>query len=625
MLKIESLRFERGERVLFDNVDLELHAGQRVAITGRNGVGKSTLLDLIVGDLSTSKGSIDMPRSWRVGYMPQEVDASPQTAINYVIDGHFELREVERKISGLSDDKELANLYLLYEDLGGYEAESRAGRILNGLGFHAEEFEKPFEQFSGGWRIRLNLAKALMLPSQLLILDEPTNHLDVEAILWLEKWLLDFDGLLVMVAHDRLFLDSVATDILHISDSMLRHYSGNYSSFERARTEQILQQRAAVAKQDQERKRIKQFVDRFRAKASKAKQVQSRIKALERLTEQSLMAVDSDYRVSFEEPEKISNPLLSFRKLSVGYNSDLVLQEISQSILPGARIGLLGANGAGKSTLLKCLVGELEARAGQLETGKHCKIGYFAQQQLEVLNKEMTALELFNELNPELQIQSQRDYLGLWGFDKDKIERRIASLSGGEKARLVLAIISAQKPALLILDEPTNHLDVDMRDALALALQTYGGAIVLVAHDRDLMDKLVDEFWLLDGGRLSSFSGDMGEYVALKKESVIEAKSSQTPENESKRELRQSRAKERQRLSELSDQVKSIESDIEKQQAELARVEGLLADKETYNRLPAQELSSLLESSGRLRQELAQLEDIWLNVSRLLEKEEEGV
>ena len=623
MLKIENLRFERGERLLFDNIDLELHAGQRVAITGRNGVGKSTLLDLIVGDLSSSKGMVYMPSSWRIGYMPQEVDASPQTAINYVIDGHSELRQVEHKIAGLSNDQDLADLYLLYEDLGGYEAESRAGRILNGLGFQAKDFEKPFEDFSGGWRIRLNLAKALMLPSQLLVLDEPTNHLDVEAILWLEKWLLDFDGLLVMVAHDRFFLDSVATDILHISDSLLRHYSGNFSSFERARAEQILQQRAALSKQDREKKRIKQFVDRFRAKASKAKQVQSRIKALERLTEQSLMAVDSDYRVSFEEPEKISNPLLSFRKLSVGYNSDLVLEEISQSILPGARIGLLGANGAGKSTLLKCLVGELEAQAGQLETGRHCKIGYFAQQQLEILNKELTALDLFNQLNPERQNQSQRDYLGLWGFDKDKIERRIASLSGGEKARLVLAIISAQKPALLILDEPTNHLDVDMRDALALALQSYGGAIVLVAHDRDLMDKLVDEFWLLDDGKLSSFNGDMSEYVALKKERVIEAKIPQSIEKESKKELRQSRAKERQRLSELSNQVKSIESDIGKQQAELARVEGLLADKETYNLLSAKELTSLLESSGLIRQELARLEDTWLNASRFLEKEEE--
>ena len=388
MLQVQQLAFQHGEEGLLSNLDFVVYPGQRMAVVGRNGVGKTTLFNLLMGRLSPSLGDVTYPKEWQVGYMAQETDESMRIALEYVIDGHQALRRVEAKIERTEEPNQLATLHGQYEDLGGYESHARAGEILYGLGFSQEDTGKPFREFSGGWRIRLNLAQALMAPSDLLLLDEPTNHLDLEAILWLEKWLKGYQGTLVFIAHDRAFLDSTATHVLHLAGGSGRSYQGNYSTFERRRMEQLEQEQSLQAKRDAQARHIQQFVDRFRAKASKAKQVQSRIKALERMQTQASLQIDSDYRVSFSEPDKVSNPLITFRGLDVGYGETTILNQISQTILPGARIGVLGVNGAGKSTLLKALIGELEPLSGSIERGTHSKVGYFAQHQLEILDEE---------------------------------------------------------------------------------------------------------------------------------------------------------------------------------------------------------------------------------------------
>jgi ATP-binding cassette subfamily F protein 3 len=391
MLRLNDLTFERGDDVLFSGLDGVVYPGQRLAVVGRNGVGKSTLFKLVLGELEGSAGSIDFPLDWRVGHMAQEVEANERPAIDYVIDGDRELRQVEAEIAKTEHAETLANLYSRYEDLGGYQATAKAGEILNGLGFDDQVVNDAYASFSGGWRIRLNLAQALMSPSDLLLLDEPTNHLDLEAILWLEGWLNRFPGALLIIAHDRAFLDNTATTVLHLAGGSGKLYKGNYSAFERQRSAELERQQAMATKHEAQVQHIQQFVDRFRAKASKAKQVQSRIKALERMQTQAALHVDSDYRVVFSNPDKVSNPLFSFRDLKLGYDDSDVLEQVSQTILPGARIGVLGANGAGKSTLLKALVGDLQPKAGSLERGQHAAIGYFAQHQLESLNTNDSA------------------------------------------------------------------------------------------------------------------------------------------------------------------------------------------------------------------------------------------
>lgn len=621
MLRLTDLTFERGDDVLFSGLDGVVYPGQRMAVVGRNGIGKSTLFKLVLGELESSRGSIEFPDDWQVGYMAQEIEANERPALDYVIDGDRELRRAEAQIADTEDPEKLANLYSRYEDLGGYQATAKAGEILNGLGFDDQAVHQPYASFSGGWRIRLNLAQALMCPSDLLLLDEPTNHLDLEAILWLEGWLNRFPGAMLIIAHDRAFLDSTATSVMHLAGNGGKLYKGNYSAFERQRAAELERQQAMTAKHQAQVQHIQQFVDRFRAKASKAKQVQSRIKALERMQTQAALHVDSDYRVNFSNPEKVSNPLFSFRDLVLGYEDNKVLRKVSQTILPGARIGVLGANGAGKSTLLKALVGDLRPLDGTMEKGQHAEIGYFAQHQLESLDTRNSAYETFIEIHPAMTPQQCRDYLGGWGFSLQMIERPISSLSGGEKARLVLSLLAAEQPAILVLDEPTNHLDLDMRDALALALQAYSGAVIIVAHDRNLLEKIVDEFWLIEDGSLKTYRGDLDDYTESRQQkAALTTPISKNAVNSRKRQ-RQERAAVRKSEQDLRKTIKQLERDIEQGAAALKSLEATLADKDTYAQMPADDLNALLAEAAAARKNIEALEESWLAVSSKLEAE----
>ncbi len=633
MLRVSQLKFSRGDEVLFEDLSFVVHPGQRVAIAGRNGVGKTTLFNLLRGTLTADTGDIDLPSNWHIGAMAQDVPVTDRPALDFAVDGHARLRAVEARIEATQDPHRLASLHAEYQDLGGYEAEAVAGEVLHGLGFQTEDLVKPYSHFSGGWRIRLNLAQALMNPCELLLLDEPTNHLDLEAILWLENWLQRFDGTVLLIAHDRAFLDAATNHTLYLSRRRGELFNGNYSACERQRAERLVLEQAIAEKQRAQAAHIQKFVDRFRAKASKAKQVQSRIKALERMQLTQTIQLESAYSVTFNDPDKVSNPLFTLRDVALGYDDKVVLEHVSQTILPGARIGVLGVNGAGKSTLLKAIVGDLEPQAGELTRGRHAAIGYFAQHQLENLDARNTALVTLTRHNPEWTEQRCRDYLGGWGFDAGMVSRPIETLSGGEKARLVLALLAIEAPAVLVLDEPTNHLDLDMRDALGLALQDYEGAVIIVSHDRNMLEVCVNEFWLLEAGTLHAFDGDIRDYSTAKVSTSAAAAPvstysrandpQETPpeaaQTRSKKAQRQARAEQRQAQSTLRAEVQSLEREMTAVAEELKAIEAQLADKATYDTLPKDELDHLIARSGRRRAKLQDIEERWLIASERLE------
>jgi ATP-binding cassette, subfamily F, member 3 len=618
MLQAIDISLRRGETDLFSLLSCTIHPGHKVGLIGRNGVGKSTFFALLLRRIAPDDGEIRIPASWQLAHMAQQVTVTDRPALDYVLDGHRALRRVEGQIAEAErrdDALEIARLHGVYADLGGYEAEARAAEILSGLGFAATEFHQPFRSFSGGWRIRLNLAQALMAPADLLLLDEPTNHLDLDTTLWLEGWLQRFQGTLLIIAHDRDFLDAVTDHIVHLHDGRADTYRGNYSSFERQRAETLAHQQAAFEKQQAEARHIQSFVDRFRAKASKARQVQSRLKALERMQAVAPVYADSPYQFAFSNPEKMSNPLLTLDEVAVGYDGVPVLTGIKRSVLPGARIGVLGANGAGKSTLLKCLVGSLTPLAGELTRGQHSRIGYFAQHQLETLDAGTSALAQLAAAQPERREQWCRTYLGSWGFSGPLAERPVGSLSGGEKARLALALIALTQPALLVLDEPTNHLDLDMREALGLALQDYAGALLVVSHDRSLLKRTVDEFWLVADGRVTTFRDDLDSYAATRAGAV-----QRKPTQHERREERRAAAQQRQQEKPLRDRIRRHERELESIAGKLAAVEARLADPEVYHELPPAELDELLAEAGRLRQRLERAEHDWLEASEALEQ-----
>ena len=504
MLRFSRVALRRGPRLLFSEVDFIIHAGHKVGVVGGNGSGKSSLFALIRNELHADEGEFDMPAGLSLAHVAQETPATERPAIDYVMDGDTELRAVEvalRDAERAGDGHAQAEVQAQLEHIGGYQARARAARLMHGLGFAPDQDERPVASFSGGWRMRLNLAQALMCRSDLLLLDEPTNHLDLDAVIWLEDWLRGYPGTLLLISHDRDFLDRVIDRIAHLDQGSITLYSGNYSAFERIRAERLANQAAAYEKQQREVAHIHAYVERFRAKATKARQAQSRLKALARMELIAPAHVDSPFHFEFAEPAALPNPLLRLDGASAGYGELPVVAELNFSLSPGERIGLLGPNGAGKSTLMKLIAGGLAPMAGRRETADRLAIGYFAQHQLEQLDPGASALLHLRRIDPKASEQQMRDFLGGFDFRGDRVVEPVAPFSGGEKARLVLALIVWQRPNLLLLDEPTNHLDLEMRHALNLALQGYGGAVLLVSHDRHLLRSVADRLLLVDGGR----------------------------------------------------------------------------------------------------------------------------
>src|ERR1700733_11308272 len=520
MLNFFNLSLRRGKRLLFTGATFSLFRGEKIGITGENGSGKSSLLSLVSGELTPESGSFDMPSQLALAHVSQELEATDREAIEFVLDGDAELREVEAALAAAeaADDGELlGELHGRYAGIRGYDAVSRAAQLMHGLGFDSQDERRPVRAFSGGWRVRLNVAQALMCRSDLLLLDEPTNHLDLDAIVWLEGWLIAYPGTLLLISHDREFLDRVVNRVVNIEHEKARAYRGNYSSFEEQRASELSQQAALYARQQREIRHMESFVERFRAKASKARQAQSRLKALERMQRIAPAHVDSQFEFLFAQPDKLPRPLLALERQSAGYDGRAVIEGLSLSIAPGDRLALLGRNGAGKSTVMKLLAGQLDALAGTRTEARDLRIGYFAQHQLEQLKVADSAVQHLSDCSeamgrraPEADL---RDFLAGFGFRGERVFEPVAPFSGGEKARLGLALLAYQRPNLLLLDEPTNHLDLEMRQALAVALQEYEGAVVLVSHDRHLLRVVADELLLVHAGRVTAFDGDLEDYA----------------------------------------------------------------------------------------------------------------
>jgi ATP-binding cassette subfamily F protein 3 len=632
MLSFSSLALRRGTRLLISDASFTVYRGEKVGIVGANGCGKSSLLSLVLGDLQPDAGSVEYPSQLVVAHVAQELEATERPAIEFVMDGDEELRATEAAIAKAEANNAgaaLGELHARYAALGGYDARSRAGKLMHGLGFSVADETRPVSAFSGGWRVRLNVAQALMCRSDLLLLDEPTNHLDLDAVIWLEQWLRNYQGTLLMIAHDREFLDRTVGRIVHIENSAAKIYTGNYSAFEDQRASQLAQQQSMYERQQREIKHMMSFVERFKAKASKAKQAQSRIKALERMERIAPAHVDSQFEFTFLPPQKLPRPLLTLENQSVGYGERVVLESISMTIVPGSRIALLGRNGAGKSTLMKMLAGELNPFGGKRTEARDLKIGYFAQHQLEQLSADDSPIGHLKRLGGEAAIrateQELRGFLGSFGFSGDRVFEPVGPFSGGEKARLVLALVSYLRPNLLLLDEPTNHLDLEMRQALAVALQDYEAAVVLVSHDRHLLRAVADELILVDQGRAVAFDGDLDDYAkwftTREEAETAEEPSSTALSAEQKKQRKREEAERRNRLSPLKNEITRLEKQLERLEKERATVETALADPEIYNPAAKQKLQDLLQKQTQLKRDISNTETEWLTATEKLDAE----
>ncbi|MGD8640782.1 MAG: ATP-binding cassette domain-containing protein [Gammaproteobacteria bacterium] len=627
MLKFNHLSLRRGGRELLHDVTCTIHTGQRVGVTGANGVGKSSLFALIMNQLPADAGDCTLPPNTIIAHVAQETPAEEKSALDYVIDGDKELRAIEQQITRAqqaNDGDRLAHLYSDMEEMGGYSAASRAGKLMHGLGFSNDQEQRPVSEFSGGWRMRLNLAQALMCRSDLLLLDEPTNHLDLEAVIWLEEWLQNYTGTLLLISHDRDFLDKVITHVAHIEHGALTLYTGNYSAFEVRRAEQLANQQAAYEKQQRQIAHMQAFVDRFRAKATKARQAQSRIKALERMSTISAAHVDSPFEFHFRPADKLPSLILHLEKVSAGYGQTPVLHNVTLDIQNGDRIGLLGFNGAGKSTLIKLLAGELPPLSGDRTEAKDLKVGYFAQHQLEQLDLQASPLLHLQRLDPRATEKDLRNFLGGFGFRDDMAVSPVAPFSGGEKARLVLAMIVYLKPNLLLLDEPTNHLDLDMRYALSTALVEFEGAMVIVSHDRHMLRTVADTLVLVADGTATPFDGDLEDYRQWVKDQDREEKSvanrqEQLSAPSSKKQQRQDAAVLRKQLQPLRNKIRKLEQEMQRLNTDKNAVHEQLADNRLYEEQNKQQLKTILEQQSTIEQQLETVEEQWLAASEQLE------
>jgi len=627
MLRLEQLSLRRGVRELLHDVTCTIHGGQKVGITGANGTGKSSLFALIRNELHADGGDISIIPGTVIAHVAQETPATDMAAIDYVLDGDVELRKLEQQLQQAEQDHDgerLAELYISFDVIHGHTARSRAGRLLHGLGFTAEQEQTPVEHFSGGWRMRLNLAQALMCRSDLLLLDEPTNHLDLDAVIWLEGWLKSYEGTLLLISHDRDFLDSVATHIGHIEQTSLTLYAGNYSAFEVRRAEQLSHQQAAYARQQREIAHMQKFVDRFRAKATKARQAQSRVKALERMKVINQAHVDSPFDFHFRLADELPNPLIKMQQVAIGYNDTPILEGVKLIIGAGDRIGLLGHNGAGKSTLIKFLAGELATLSGKSQFANATRIGYFAQHQLEQLDPQASPLLHMQRLDKKASEQDLRNYLGGFAFHGDMTTAPVAPLSGGEKARLVLAMLVYQKPNLLLLDEPTNHLDLEMRHALSMALQEFEGALVVVSHDRHLLRTVTDTLLLVAHGRVEPFDGDLDDYRQWLKEqnkpqvSNGDAKGKEAS-SDNRKQQRQNAAEQRKLTQPLRNEIKKCETQMDALSKNKEKIEQQLVDNELYKEANKQKLKNLLDKQANIRKNLAEIEEQWMAASEELD------
>ena len=642
MITLSSLSLRRGSRELLRDVNLTLHAGEHVGLIGANGCGKTSLLLLLRGEIAPDAGELQLPTNLRLAWAEQETPAIERSALDYVIDGDRELRDTERELAAAEeahDGMAIGRLHGKLDAIDAYRAPVRAAQLLVGLGFPPDTHQNPIRSFSGGWRMRLNLAQALMTRSDLLLLDEPTNHLDLDAVIWLEDFLRRWNGTLIVISHDREFLDGICSHIVHVEQQTLNKYSGNYSSFETQRAERLSQAQQAFAKQQAQRAHLQSFVDRFKAKASKAKQAQSRMKALEKLTLSAPIDRDSAIEFEFPAPEKMPSPMLSCREVALGYplpdgGTKTVLKNVKLTLMAGHRIGLLGRNGAGKSTFIRFLANELKPLSGERQDGHQLRIGYFAQHTLESLRLDQSPLWHLRQLDPLVPEQNLRNFLGGFGFQGERALSPVAPFSGGEKARVALALLVWQKPHLLLLDEPTNHLDIDMRETLTEALQSFEGALVLVSHDRHLLRATCDEFWLVDSGRAEPFDGDLEDYAKwlLKPDDASSVNSGFADDRNgdgktgdgsqsaaARKDRKRIEVEQRKLRQPLQQRIQQLDKQLAQLSTRLAEIDAVLADSGIYADSEKARLKKLLDEQASLRKSQAGIEEDWMLQSEALE------
>jgi ATP-binding cassette subfamily F protein 3 len=650
MITLRNITLRRGTKVVLQGAGVTLQPGEKVGLIGRNGAGKSSLFSLLTGRLHADTGDVEIPPRWRIGEVAQEMPETEDGATDFVLQGDLPLMAAQAELEAAEasgDGNAMAHAHLSLDEAGAFDARARAQALLLGLGFKSEQLDAPVNSFSGGWRMRLQLARALMCPAELLLLDEPTNHLDLDALVWLEAWLKRFDGLLIIISHDREFLDAITRVTVHLDESTLTRYGGNYSAFEEMRAERMQLAAAAFSKQQDRIAHLQKFIDRFKAKASKAKQAQSRVKALARMEKLAPVLTSSDFEFEFREPQSLPNPMLSFDGLACGYGSTPIVTGFSRSVLAGQRIGILGANGQGKSTLVKTIAKALAPLGGRMTEGKGLVIGYFAQQELDVLSMDdgplMHMVRLARDVGPAAREQELRDFLGRFRFTGEMVQQAVGSLSGGEKARLVLAMLVWQRPNLLLMDEPTNHLDLTTREALSIALNEFEGTVMLVSHDRALLRETCDEFWLVTGGAVQPFDGDLDDYQKWLLEvsraiakgqpapAVPRSAATQTaapaaaparaanPPPGPKRDDRKQAATARSLLANktrpLRQEVQQIDGRMEKLAAEKAEIEKLLA----AGKRPVAEMAEAGRRLNHIAAEVAMLEERWLQLQTEIE------